>query len=362
MIVVIRPRFAYKKFSIAFSLLLPIVAVADLLSYEPEAVNGSGFLDAYTMQVDDVDGLTLLDIREDGNLLLGIHGSGLKGIHGSGLKGIHGSGLKGIHGSGLKGIHGSGLKGIHGSGLKGIHGSGLKGIHGSGLKGIHGSGLKGIHGSGLKGIHGSGLKGIHGSGLKGIHGSGLKGTHGSGLKGIHGSGLKGIHGSGLKSVVLLEPLPVVAIGPISKVSAKSNVISVLGQNIILDDQTLTISIKNGAATPTIHKNSLNSLNEGDYIVVAGEVMDSGNSLGTILIKLATSFVDGSSPVYVRGALSSVSPTISAANSGKTEIDYSSALYEDGLFDATVGSIVEFFATHREQAIPNFMLHMAIPFQ
>ena len=93
MIVVIRPRFAYKKISFTVSLLLPIVAAADLVTYKPEAVNGPGFFDVYTMQVDDADGLTLFDIRDDGNLLLGIHGSGLKGIHGSGLKGIHGSGL-----------------------------------------------------------------------------------------------------------------------------------------------------------------------------------------------------------------------------------------------------------------------------
>jgi hypothetical protein len=231
--------------------------------------------------------------------------------------------------------------------LLGFHedGSLIMGISGSGLRGISGSGLRGISGSGLRGISGSGLRGISGSGLRGISGSGLRGISGSGLRGISGSGLRGISGSGLRSIVQLdEPLPIVAIGPITRMENDDNSIALLGQNIVFDDQTITIlSYENRSESLiAVGRNGFGSLQDGDYVVIAGENMDPGQSLGTVVIQLSTAFVNGSSPVYLRTILDSVLPSIGRASSGATQIDFSGALHDDALTGVSKGSIVEYF--------------------
>ena len=326
----------------------------------------------------------------------GIHGSGLRGIHGSGLRetddsdtqGIHGSGLRGIHGSGLRGIHGSGLRetddsdtqGIHGSGLRGIHGSGLRGIHGSGLRetddsdtqGIHGSGLRGIHGSGLRGIHGSGLRetddsdtqGIHGSGLRGIHGSGLRGIHGSGLRetddsdtqGIHGSGLRGIHGSGLRSAtvsrrvlgdsdyLMQSGVQLVALGPIGSIDSVSQKLTILGSGIALADNAVFARADQGE----IHTFFLGDVSSDEertasksYVAVGGYFGPSGEPVAQAVLYISAGFVEGSSPVFIRGSVQKVETAYGRGSIATTTVNWSATMYDPGLQQIEPGRSVEF---------------------
>jgi hypothetical protein len=224
----------------------------------------------------------------------------------------------------------------------------VAGYQGSGAElYVHTLKLDDGQGFSLFGFHedGSLILGISGSGLRGISGSGLRGISGSGLRGISGSGLRGISGSGLRSIIRLdEPLPIVAIGPISRIARDDNSIALLGQNIVFDDQTVTILTNDDGPESLVAagRNGLESLQDGDYVVVAGENMDSGESLGTVVIQLSTTFVNGSSPVYLRTIVDSILPAIGGASSGATNIDFSGALHDDALAQVPNGSIVEYF--------------------
>jgi hypothetical protein len=276
--------------------------------------------------------------RVNARNLDGISGSGLQGISGSGLQGISGSGLQGISGSGLKGISGSGLKGISGSGLKGISGSGLQGISGSGLQGISGSGLQGISGSGLQGISGSGLQGISGSGLLGISGSGLLGISGSGLQGISGSGLRAVDESSQTENASGSPFgsDLIAVGPVTA-NLKTS-LSVLGQQLLLDDSTVVLSVQDGALV------RITDIVEGSYVAVLGTVLGSAVASAETILVLPTAYVDGSSPVYVRGIISRINSALALATVGGTEFDFSSSLGGFAVGNLAKGDLVEFFGT------------------
>jgi hypothetical protein len=141
-----------------------------------------------------------------------------------------------------------------------------------------------------------------------------------------------------------EPLPILAIGPITEITGKNSAIGLLGQQIVFDDQTITITTSFDEDSESIAANGqegINSLLIGDYVVVAGENMAAGESLGTVVIRLSTTFVNGASPVYLRTMLDSVLPAIGSASSGTTKIDYSGALHDDALAQISNGSIVEY---------------------
>jgi len=265
-------------------------------------------------------GITGSGLRDaSGSETSGITGSGLRGITGSGLRGITGSGLRGITGSGLRetgssessGITGSGLRGITGSGLRGITGSGLRGITGSGLRGITGSGLRDTSGSEANGITGSGLRGITGSGLRGITGSGLRGITGSGLRGITGSGLRGITGSGLRSA---------ALGPVESLNAQSGVavISVAGQIFIASSDDVS------------------NLQVGDYVLAAG----SGEGELSLLVGVDEPYVPGSSTIWVRGEVTSVSTELGRIGVGFASFDYTPVLATLPDLEPQLGSVIE----------------------
>ena len=344
----------------------------------------------FSSEFDNV-GTVLIGIERDGNLILGtsnishlrrisasglrgisasglrgISASGLRGISASGLRGISASGLRGISASGLRGISASGLRGISASGLRGISASGLRGISASGLRGISASGLRGISASGLRGISGSGLRGISGSGLRGISASGLRGISASGLRGISASGLRGISASGLRSdsegavppLVAFEPIPLIAVGVVSETSAGSSVATVIGQQIVIDDQTLLVTVGSNHSSPSVAIGSdiFDQLSEGDYVAIAGEVMDPGYNLATVVVKLEQPYVDGASPAYLRSMLTSTDTSLALASSGNTRIDYSGALNNKSLSGIHPRAVVEYIG-FTAAASPNWLIAM-----
>jgi hypothetical protein len=286
--------------------------------------------------------------------LTGFADNGNNGVAGTILRGILSNGdllLGQSQNTRLTESSDSGLRGSSGSGLRGSSGSGLRGSSGSGLRGSSGSGLRGSSGSGLRGSSGSGLRGSSGSGLRGSSGSGLRGSSGSGLRGSSGSGLRGSSGSGLRNFrntphyeYSFDELPLLAVGPISEVSTDGNIVEVLGQSVIIDDKTTFITFDLNGALVSIDEGvkNLDYFNKGDYIAVAGDLIDPGLQLGTILIKLPRRFIDGASPVYVRAILDSVDLSVGRASSGNTLIDVTATLHNTRNLSTQSGNVVEYF--------------------
>ncbi len=246
------------------------------------------------------------------------------------------------------------LTGFADNGNNGVAGTILRGILSNGdllLGQSQNTRLTESSDSGLRGSSGSGLRGSSGSGLRGSSGSGLRGSSGSGLRGSSGSGLRGSSGSGLRNFrntphyeYSFDELPLLAVGPISEVSTDGNIVEVLGQSVIIDDKTTFITFDLNGALVSIDEGvkNLDYFNKGDYIAVAGDLIDPGLQLGTILIKLPRRFIDGASPVYVRAILDSVDLSVGRASSGNTLIDVTATLHNTRNLSTQSGNVVEYF--------------------
>ena len=188
---------------------------------------------------------------------------------------------------------------------------------------------------------GAGLNGIAGTGLRGIAGTGLNGIAGTGLRGIAGTGLNGIAGTGLRSTTF-EPIPLAVVGPISSITEQSPVeIVINGQVVSLDPVSTIIAVTDGNITINSIDHATELLTIGDYVAVAGEIIDSGHQLATYIVQLTESYTAGSSPIYIRARLDSNPSDAGSVYSGATLIDQSNALYEGQLTQVTSGQTVEY---------------------
>ncbi len=198
----------------------------------------------------------------------------------------------------------------------------------------------------LVGINGDGsllLTGVSHSGSLGLKGSGVRGLKGSGVRGLKGSGVRSVTYENDNSTVVDYGIPLVALGPISSIDNASGTIQILGQVVQVDSVTRTIIIE-GKLDTASGLSGLALLSAGDYIAVAGEVMDPGQHLGTVLVRMPTPYVEGATPVYVRTIVESVEHEIAHVSAGDTSINFGAALYDGVLLNLDQGSVVEFFGT------------------
>ena len=178
------------------------------------------------------------------------------------------------------------------------------------------------------------MRGLKGSGLRGLKGSGLRGLKGSGLRGLKGSGLRSVTYENDNSTVVDYGIPLLALGPVSSIDKASAAISILGQVVVVDSVTQTVVLGEQLNTAN-GLSGLMLLNAGDYVAVAGEVMDPGRHLGTVLIRMPTPYIDGATPVYVRTIVESVDREIATVSAGQTLVNFGAALYDGALFDVGV---------------------------
>ena len=172
-------------------------------------------------------------------------------------------------------------------------------------------------------------------------GAGLNGIAGTGLRGIAGTGLNGIAGTGLRSTTF-EPIPLAVVGPISSITEQSPVeIVINGQVVSLDPVSTIIAVTDGNITINSIDHATELLTIGDYVAVAGEIIDSGHQLATYIVQLTESYTAGSSPIYIRARLDSNPSDAGSVYSGATLIDQSNALYEGQLTQVTSGQTVEY---------------------
>ena len=169
----------------------------------------------------------------------------------------------------------------------------------------------------------------------------VQGIAGTGLRGIAGTGLRGIAGTGLRTTTF-EPIPLASVGQISSITDNSPTqIVINGQVISLDNVSTIISIADNKIETSSGENASTLLSIGDYVAVAGEIIDSGHQLATYLVKLSEPYTAGSSPIYIRAKLDSNPNEIGSVYSGATQIDQSNALYDDHISQVTSGQTVEY---------------------
>jgi hypothetical protein len=131
-----------------------------------------------------------------------------------------------------------------------------------------------------------------------------------------------------------DDVPLLAIGAISSVDDSLGHVIVNGQTIIFDSQTIV----EGSDATTAGLAGIRQLTVGDHVAIAGEIVDPGTSLATLVLQLEESYVAGDSPAYLRAIIDEISPSTAIAESGSSIIDLSSASPEE----LSLGTEAEFF--------------------
>jgi hypothetical protein len=137
--------------------------------------------------------------------------------------------------------------------------------------------------------------------------------------------------------------PLIALGPITALDTLNGSISINGQVIIFDDQTVTGTTESIA----FGLGGTSLLSAGDYVIVTGELMDPGLSLATDVLLLDEAYVAGDSEAYLRVLTDQNNSTEGKVYSGDTTIDYSPALYSNSLDQWVEGTEVEFYGNAYE---------------
>ena len=142
-----------------------------------------------------------------------------------------------------------------------------------------------------------------------------------------------------------DDLPLVAMGP-ADVSGAT--LSVNDQRILYDGQTVTViqAINAEGVLETTNTIGVTRISDGDYVAIAGELIEPGVTLATAIIVLAEEYTEGASQTYVRSIISATDDA-GFAFSGDSAIDYNGTLHTDELGALSPGDVVEFVGTETE---------------
>jgi hypothetical protein len=158
---------------------------------------------------------------------------------------------------------------------------------------------------------------------------------GGDLNSIIGSDLNSIIGGDLSSIAGQD---FAVIGSIERIDRRHNLIVVLGQTYSVDQAT-KISIA-GKLLKSETSKSLKLVRAGDYVAVAGAIATNGAVAASKLSVLSATYSDGSSPVYVKGRVTSLEKSIGRLTIGSLVVDYTSSLYAFDANALAVGSPIE----------------------
>ena len=122
------------------------------------------------------------------------------------------------------------------------------------------------------------------------------------------------------------------IGPVERISDSGSVVTILGQDVHVLDNT-SFSDKVGS-----------SLTVGDYVAVSGVAYQEGIFASTITIQ-TDRYVSGSSPVRVSGLISEVNSEIGQVRIGEIWIDISASKVNTAKL-----SVGQLFELQRDSAI------------
>jgi len=138
-------------------------------------------------------------------------------------------------------------------------------------------------------------------------------------------------------------LTLVAVGP-AVANTENGTLSVLGQELITDDVTTVIGL-DGSLT------ELDAINSGNFVAVAGEVMESGRLLVTEITVIQDTYIHGTHSVFLKAALRNVDHTVGQATAGAASIQLGQSYYSSEAFALQDGSIGEFIG-YTTESTPN----------
>jgi hypothetical protein len=139
---------------------------------------------------------------------------------------------------------------------------------------------------------------------------------------------------GLDSNRHVFDIPLLAVGQVTSIDLDSSTILVNGQDFIIDEVTTTYD-SSGATTST------NTISLGEYVSIAGEVAGPGIGLATLIQRLPTAYVSGSSYAYSRIIIENTDAISGNVNAGNATVDIQNALFNPNLSRLTSGDIAEF---------------------
>jgi len=132
-----------------------------------------------------------------------------------------------------------------------------------------------------------------------------------------------------------DEIQVVAVGA-SQVAEGQ--LSVLGQQVVLDEITEVVILADGSRA--YGPEAVATIAQGNSITVAGEIMDAGQILATVIVVSNEQYVHGADNAYLRARISDVNPAIAVASSSSSVIDFSASLYNGSNNNFAVGDIIE----------------------
>jgi hypothetical protein len=222
---------------------------------------------------------------------------------------------------------------------QGIRGSGIRGIRGSGIRADEDAASQGIRGSGIRGIRGSGIRGIRGSGIRGIRGSGIRADEDAASQGIRGSGVRAGDGSSIGARDSGAGVPLLAVGPITSMDEEA--IGILGSDFGVDQNTQLVFVSSTGAIDTVsYQSGLAKLSESQYVAVGGLKTSVNTWVSTIVVVTPSNYLEGSTPVYMRGSVTESDPSVAVATVNNTQADYSNSLSSFDGSGVIHGAIVE----------------------
>jgi hypothetical protein len=190
-----------------------------------------------------------------------------------------------------------------------------------------------------QGIRGSGIRGIRGSGIRGIRGSGIRADEDAASQGIRGSGVRAGDGSSIGARDSGAGVPLLAVGPITSMDEEA--IGILGSDFGVDQNTQLVFVSSTGAIDTVsYQSGLAKLSESQYVAVGGLKTSVNTWVSTIVVVTPSNYLEGSTPVYMRGSVTESDPSVAVATVNNTQADYSNSLSSFDGSGVIHGAIVE----------------------
>ncbi|UCG73440.1 MAG: hypothetical protein JSV45_03430 [Chromatiales bacterium] len=181
-------------------------------------------------------------------------------------------------------------------------------------------------------------QGIRGSGVRGIRGSGVRKDGTTETQGIRGSGLRDETEDAQQQDVSTG-VPLLAIGPVTGVGTDS--ISVMGVEIDLTETTQLLAVEtSGEVTSSLAAGNDSSLGLGDYVAVGGFGAVDAKAANVVVVS-PVPYLEGSSSVFIRGAVANAKRDIAKLEIDGMNVDYSGALWSVQNAEVKDGVLAEF---------------------
>jgi hypothetical protein len=118
-------------------------------------------------------------------------------------------------------------------------------------------------------------------------------------------------------------------------------IGILGSDFGVDQNTQLVFVSSTGAIDTVsYQSGLAKLSESQYVAVGGLKTSVNTWVSTIVVVTPSNYLEGSTPVYMRGSVTESDPSVAVATVNNTQADYSNSLSSFDGSGVIHGAIVE----------------------